>query len=73
MDNLCIKNSLLDFIEKAVFLSNRTISSFIDPAAELQSYFGRAMLNYKDKYLLTATIRADGSSVNPYLKQNTGY
>jgi iron complex outermembrane receptor protein len=28
----------------------------------LQSYFGRAILNYKDRYLLTATVRADGSS-----------
>ncbi|MDB5124565.1 MAG: TonB-linked outer membrane protein SusC/RagA family [Mucilaginibacter sp.] len=26
------------------------------------SYFGRAMYNYNDRYLLTATLRADGSS-----------
>lgn len=37
-------------------------SSFADPISELQSYFGRAILNLSDKYLLTATIRADGSS-----------
>ena len=36
--------------------------SFADPESELQSYFGRAILNFKDKYLVTATIRADGSS-----------
>lgn len=29
---------------------------------ELQSFFGRANYSYKDKYLLTGTIRADGSS-----------
>jgi len=36
--------------------------SYANPTAELQSYFGRATLNYKDKLLLTATMRADGSS-----------
>ncbi|WP_297335065.1 TonB-dependent receptor [Algoriphagus sp.] len=29
---------------------------------ELQSYFGRVNYTFKDKYLLTATLRADGSS-----------
>lgn len=29
---------------------------------ELQSFFGRANWSYRDKYLLTATVRADGSS-----------
>lgn len=32
------------------------------PDAKLQSYFGRVNLNFKDKYLLTATLRSDGSS-----------
>ncbi len=36
--------------------------SYRNPQAELQSYFGRATLNYRDKLLLTATMRADGSS-----------
>ncbi len=36
--------------------------SYANPQAELQSYFGRATLNYKDKLLFTATMRADGSS-----------
>jgi len=35
---------------------------FKDPSVEIQSYFARAVLNYEDKYLLTATYRADGSS-----------
>ncbi|WP_375418432.1 SusC/RagA family TonB-linked outer membrane protein [uncultured Hymenobacter sp.] len=42
--------------------SARNISSFVDPASELQSYFGRAILNYKERYLLTATLRRDGST-----------
>lgn len=29
---------------------------------ELQSFFGRATYQYNDRYLLTATVRADGSS-----------
>ena len=29
---------------------------------ELQSFFGRANYQYRDRYLLTATVRADGSS-----------
>lgn len=33
-----------------------------DPTVELQSYFGRLNFNYLDKYLLTGTFRADGSS-----------
>lgn len=36
--------------------------SFQDPSVDIQSYFARATINYQDKYLLTATIRADGSS-----------
>ncbi|HEX5651946.1 MAG TPA: SusC/RagA family TonB-linked outer membrane protein [Chitinophagaceae bacterium] len=37
-------------------------STFVNPQTELQSYFGRAVLNYADRYIVTATIRADGSS-----------
>jgi iron complex outermembrane receptor protein len=43
-------------------VTGRGISSFVDPTNELQSFFGRTIFNYKDKYLLTATFRADGSS-----------
>ena len=42
--------------------ANRDIESFVDPSNELQSYFARAILNLNDKYLLTATFRADGST-----------
>ena len=47
---------------QAVAPANRTITSFNDPSSELQSYFGRAVFNYDNKYLLTATVRSDGSS-----------
>ena len=36
--------------------------TFVNPKTELQSFFARAVFNYADKYLLTATIRRDGSS-----------
>ena len=42
--------------------AHRQVSSFTDPLTELQSYFGRVVLNYKRKYILTATFRADGST-----------
>ena len=42
--------------------AGRVISSFVDPTNQLQSYFGRAVVNYNDKYLVTATFRSDGSS-----------
>jgi len=42
--------------------TNRQIGSYSDPKNELQSYFVRTGLNFKDKYLLTGTYRADGST-----------
>ncbi|NSL89314.1 SusC/RagA family TonB-linked outer membrane protein [Chitinophaga sp. Mgbs1] len=42
--------------------ANTSISSFRNPTSELQSYFGRATLNFLDKYLITGTMRVDGSS-----------
>jgi TonB-dependent starch-binding outer membrane protein SusC len=42
--------------------TNRQMGSYADPTNELQSYFLRTGINYKDKYLLTATIRRDGST-----------
>ena len=41
---------------------SRKISSFVDPSSELQSYFGRAILNFKDRYIVTGTLRRDESS-----------
>ncbi|WP_298738750.1 SusC/RagA family TonB-linked outer membrane protein [uncultured Chitinophaga sp.] len=42
--------------------AGRNITSFADPVSELQSYFGRVTLNYKDRYMITGTIRVDGST-----------
>lgn len=42
--------------------NSRSIGSYASPTTELQSFFGRAIINYKDKYLVTGTIRADGST-----------
>jgi iron complex outermembrane receptor protein len=36
--------------------------TFNDPKVELQSYFTRWQFNYKDRYSLSASFRADGSS-----------
>lgn len=41
---------------------NRRVSSFFDPSSELQSVFGRAILNFKDRYVLTGTLRRDEST-----------
>lgn len=42
--------------------STRRTNGFADPTTEIQSFFARAVVNLKDKYLVTATVRADGSS-----------
>ncbi|MEO7960826.1 MAG: TonB-dependent receptor, partial [Ginsengibacter sp.] len=42
--------------------NSRGIGSFASPTTELQSFFGRAIVNYKDRYLITGTLRADGST-----------
>ncbi len=42
--------------------ASRNIFGFEDPSSSLQSYFARAVINIQDKYLLTGTFRADGSS-----------
>ncbi len=54
----------LDFTDYIQYSNstNRGIGSFNDPKTELQSYFGRAVFNYDDRFLLTATLRADGST-----------
>jgi iron complex outermembrane receptor protein len=42
--------------------SSRNVGAYQDPDSELQSYFGRADLNIRDRFLVTGTVRADGSS-----------
>lgn len=50
-----------DFLQYST-QNNRRIGSFASPTTELQSFFGRAIINLKDRYLLTGTFRADGST-----------
>ncbi|MCB0475871.1 MAG: SusC/RagA family TonB-linked outer membrane protein, partial [Flavobacteriaceae bacterium] len=40
----------------------QTVDNYYRPNDKLLSFFGRLNYNYKDRYLLTATYRADGSS-----------
>ncbi len=63
-DNGGFGNFGLDYTDYIQYSNSagRTITSFVDPVSELSSYFARAVLNYKDKYLLTGTFRADGST-----------
>lgn len=42
--------------------SSLTISSYVAPDDRLLSYFGRVGYSYAEKYLVSFTIRADGSS-----------
>lgn len=44
------------------------VKNYYDPDDKLFSFFGRANYDYKNRYLLTATFRADGSS--KFLEQN---
>ncbi len=41
---------------------NRAINSTAPPDVELQSYFARANFNIDDRFLISASVRADGSS-----------
>lgn len=54
------------FASSAIHTLNAASSQFAIGTSRYEwsnnSYFGRAMYNYNDKYLLTATLRADGSS-----------
>ena len=47
---------------QSISQAERGISSYKDPTTELQSYFGRINLSLFEKFLMTATMRADGSS-----------
>ncbi len=54
-----IKNTdqMVDATNKAITPSNPS-----DPTVAIQSYFGRAILSWADKYIITGTFRGDGSS-----------
>ncbi|TAF83675.1 MAG: SusC/RagA family TonB-linked outer membrane protein, partial [Sphingobacteriales bacterium] len=65
--NMSARGFVNDFVPFYNIMQNataasRVVGSFEDPTAEIQSYFGRVILNYKDRYIFTGTMRADGSS-----------
>ncbi len=57
-------NLPLDYTDafESTLKANRTFVTSNDPTTELQSYFARGIFNYDNKYILTATVRADGST-----------
>lgn len=57
-------NQGLDFYDYLGYsvAAGRNINSNRSPVNELQSFFIRAGFNYMDKYLLTGTVRRDGST-----------
>jgi TonB-linked SusC/RagA family outer membrane protein len=46
----------------AINIGPNTAIAYSETAFSEQSYFARALYNYADRYLLTATVRVDGSS-----------
>jgi iron complex outermembrane receptor protein len=62
--NLDEKNRI-PILYTSIFQNARTqfpLTTTVDPTTEIQSIFGRVNLNLLDKYVLTATLRADGSN-----------
>lgn len=59
-------NNLTDQNGTTPFQFSREVSALLadlfDVTEQFQSFFGRANITFSDKYLLTATLRADGSS-----------
>lgn len=49
-------------MEKSINSAPNTINSYGESGSSTLSYFLRAIYNYKDRYVLTATYRIDGSS-----------
>ncbi len=57
-----LSNSVTDLIAGETTGANVNITQGNQDGYKLYSYFGRALYNYDDRYLLTATIRRDGSN-----------
>ena len=57
-----IEGRPLNYFMAASDPSTRRTRGFQDPTSELQSFFGRAILNFDNRFIFTGTIRSDGSS-----------
>lgn len=53
---------LLEFRADAIHTAKTQTPGYSEDASSLMSYIARAVYSYKDRYVLTATFRADGSS-----------
>ncbi len=63
--NFRVTELSIDFADVIQFVNDPddfAAFAFNDPTYELQSFFGRANVGFLDKFLLTFTIRADGST-----------
>ncbi|MEP7095413.1 MAG: SusC/RagA family TonB-linked outer membrane protein, partial [Flavobacterium sp.] len=63
--------TFFDFAQAKTLTTQGTpqaVENYYEPEDKLFSFFGRANYDYKNRYLLTGTFRADGSS--KFLKQN---
>ncbi len=57
-----LSNSVTDIIAGETTGNNINLNQGNQDGYKLYSYFGRALYNYDDRYLLTATLRCDGSN-----------
>nr|WP_297657358.1 TonB-dependent receptor [uncultured Prevotella sp.] len=57
-----LSNSVTDIIAGETTGKNINLTQGNQDGYKLYSYFGRALYNYADRYLLTATLRCDGSN-----------
>ncbi len=51
-----------EFRTASIYAAGKQKSSYSESSSALVSYFTRLLYNYKERYVLTATFRADGSS-----------
>lgn len=59
------QSNRIPILYTSIFQNAKTqfpLSTTVDPTTEIQSIFGRVIINMLDKYILTATVRADGSN-----------
>lgn len=52
----------LEFRSDAIYRAKTQVPDYSEDESALVSYLARAVYSYKDRYVLTATFRADGSS-----------
>lgn len=61
-DDTPVGFDITNILQNSNFTNRDAVSSFADPINELQSYFARATLGIGERFDVTATVRADGST-----------